>query len=323
VHGRHVEFSALALPRIDQVVHLIAHVVKRNVESLDVENLSIRKNSHNIKNLDIERHGGHDAAVPGPTWSPATYLRFVDERTRPFAELVSRIGAQADMIVDLGCGPGHLTPVLRARWPKARIVGIDSSPQMVATAREEHSGPGVEYVEADLRVWHPPVAPDLLISNATFQWVPDHLGLLPELADRVTVGGTFAFSVPANFTEPSHVLLRQMAAEEPYRRWCEQLDWPASHDAVTYLDLLSRPGWVVDAWETTYLHVLQGQDPVFAWISGTGARPALQALPALQRADFEAAYKQRLRQAYPPRPYGTVLPFRRVFVIARREEVTT
>ena len=258
--------------------------------------------------------------MPSSTWSPATYQRFADERSRSFSELVSRIDGEPDLIVDLGCGPGHLTPVLRARWPKARIVGVDSSPEMVATAREEHSGSGVEYVEADLRVWRSAVEPDLLISNATFQWLPGHLALLPELADLVAPVGTFAFSVPANFMEPSHVLLRGLAAEEPYRQWCEQLDWPATHDAGTYLDQLSRPGWVVDAWETTYLHVLSGADPVFAWISGTGARPVLQALPERQRADFEERYKRQLRQAYRPRSYGTVLPFRRVFAVAGRTE---
>ena len=257
--------------------------------------------------------------MPAATWSPDTYLRFCDQRSRPFAELVSRVGGEAHLIVDLGCGPGHLTPVLRARWPRARIIGVDSSAEMVERARDEHSEPGVEYVEADLRDWRPSIEPDLLVSNATLQWVPDHLALLPELADLVAPGGTFAFSVPGNFAEPSHVLLHELAAEEPYREWTRQVDRPAAHDATTYLDLLARHGWVVDAWETTYLHLLEGEDPVFAWISGTGARPVLQALPAPERDRFEVTYKARLREAYPAQPYGTVLPFRRVFVVARRE----
>jgi len=258
--------------------------------------------------------------VIAPTWSPETYLRFADQRSRPFAELVTRVAGEAGLIVDLGCGPGHLTPVLRSRWPQARIIGVDSSAEMVAEASGEHAGAGVEYVEADLREWRPPAAPDLIISNATFQWVPDHLELLPELADLVAPGGTFAFSVPGNFAEPSHVLLRELAAEEPYRHWTREVDRPAAHDATAYLDLLARRGWVVDAWETTYLHVLEGEDPVFSWISGTGARPVLQALPAPERGRFEEAYQARLREAYPARTYGTVMPFRRVFVVARREE---
>jgi len=251
------------------------------------------------------------------TWSPTTYLQFGDHRSRPFAELVARIRGEAALIVDLGCGPGHLTPVLRARWPHAQIVGVDSSAEMINTARTEHSEPDVEYVEADLRDWRPEREPDLVISNATFQWVPDHLALLPALADLATTA--FAFSVPGNFDQPSHVLLHELAAQEPYRQWTRDVERPDAHDAVTYLVVLARPGWVVDAWETTYLHLLGGEDPVFGWISGTGARPVLQALPDTVRLDFEDTYKQRLRKAYPARPYGTVLPFRRVFVVAQRD----
>jgi len=256
--------------------------------------------------------------MAAPTWDPTAYLAFGDERTRPFTDLLSRVQTEPATIVDLGCGPGHLMTVLRARWPQARIVGVDSSEPMIEAARRDHSSPGIEYVHADLRDWVIPDGVHLLLANATLQWVPDHLRLLPALAGAVASGGTLAFSVPGNFAEPSHALLREMAAAEPYRRWTAEVEWPRAHDGATYLDLLARRGWSVEAWETTYFHVLRGPDPVFAWISGTGARPVLQALPRSVRERFEADYRARLRAAYPDQGYGTVLPFRRVFVTAVR-----
>lgn len=253
------------------------------------------------------------------TWDPARYLRFADERSRPFVELIDRIGPiEAERIADLGCGPGHLTTLLRARWPEAAIEGVDSSADMIARAVADNADPAVRYVEADLVEWTatPPV--DVVVSNAAFQWVPNHLDALPRLADQVAAGGVFAFGVPGNFDEPSHQLLDELAAAGPFAAYTRGLALPHAHDAATYLTELADRGWSVDAWETTYLHVLTGEDPVFGWISATGARPVLQALPDDVREDFVDRYKAALRDAYPARDWGTVLPFQRVFVVARR-----
>jgi trans-aconitate 2-methyltransferase len=148
--------------------------------------------------------------------------------------------------------------------------------------------------------------------------VPDHLELLPRLLDRVATGGWLAFQVPGNFDEPSHTIRRDLAAEPAYAAHTKGVAVPASHDAATYLRVLQDLGCDVDAWETTYLHVLTGEDPVFTWVSGTGARPTLEALPADLREDFEEEFKALLRDAYPADSAGrVVLPFRRVFVVAR------
>lgn len=252
------------------------------------------------------------------TWDPTRYLSFADERSRPFAELLSRVDVKASRIADLGCGPGHLTPLLRARWPNATIEGVDSSTEMIERANADNADPDVTYVEADLQDWtvEPPV--DLVVSNAAFQWVPGHLELLPRLSDQVAPGGVFAFSVPGNFGQPSHRLLDELAATEPFVDHTVDRAKPGSHDASTYLDLFAGRGWAVDAWETTYLHVLQGEDPVYTWISGTGARPVLQALPDDLRPEFVRRFKAALRDAYPAHEWGTLLPFRRIFVVARR-----
>lgn len=249
------------------------------------------------------------------SWDPDRYLTYADERGRPFVELLARIAAERPShVVDLGCGPGNLTRLLAERWPAARVLGVDSSPEMVAPGRDL---PGVELAVGDLRTWEPSAPVDVLVSNATLQWVPGHLDLLPRLAGHVAPGGWFAFQVPGNFDEPSHTIRRDLAAEEPYAAHTAGVATPDAYDAATYLDALSRLGFEVDAWETTYLHVLTGEDPVFTWISGTAARPTLQALPDDLRPQFEAELKRRLRDAYPAGPAGVVLPFRRVFVVAR------
>jgi trans-aconitate 2-methyltransferase len=251
------------------------------------------------------------------TWDPERYLTYADERGRPFVELVARLGAEAPAtVVDLGCGPGNLTTLLRYRWPEADIRGLDSSPEMIEKA--QRVDPSITFEVADLRSWAAEADPvDVLVSNATLQWVPDHLDLLPALVSRVRPGGWLAFQVPGNFDEPSHTIRRDLAAEEPYAAHTRGVAVPSSHDPAVYLAALAAIGCTVDAWETTYLHVLTGDDPVFTWVSGTGARPTLQALPDDLRPAFEDEFRRRLRAAYPERDGRVVLPFRRVFVVAR------
>jgi trans-aconitate 2-methyltransferase len=251
------------------------------------------------------------------TWDPERYLTYADERGRPFVELVARVGAQRpSAVVDLGCGPGNLTVLLRERWPDADIRGLDSSPEMIDKARLVD--PAITFDVADLRTWASDADPvDVLVSNATLQWVPGHLDLLPGLVSRVRPGGWLALQVPGNFEEPSHTIRRDLADEEPYAAHTRGVAVPTSHDPDVYLEALADLGCSVDAWETTYLHLLTGPDPVFTWVSGTGARPTLQALPDDLRPAFEDEFRRRLRAAYPERGGRVVLPFRRVFAVAQ------
>jgi trans-aconitate 2-methyltransferase len=249
-------------------------------------------------------------------WDPDRYLVYADERARPFVDLLARVGAEsAQLVVDLGCGPGNLTALLAERWPGADVLGIDSSAEMVERASESGFD-GVRFEAGDVRTWRPAGPVDVLISNATLQWVPDHLDLLPDLVEHVA--GWFAFQVPGNHDEPSHALLRELAADRRFAEYTDGVARPHSHDPAVYADALIDLGLEVDAWETTYQHLLTGEDPVFTWISGTGARPTLQALPDDLRPTFEREYKALLRDAYPQGAHGTRLPFRRVFVVASR-----
>ena len=251
------------------------------------------------------------------SWDPERYLVYADERGRPFVDLLARVGAgAASRVVDLGCGPGNLTALLAARWPGADVLGVDSSVPMVEKAAAAGLA-GVRFAVGDVRTWEPERPVDVLISNATLQWVPGHLELLPRLVGMVAPGGWLAFQVPGNFDEPSHVLRRELADRAPYSAFTQGVATPDAHGPEVYLERLLDLGCAVDAWETTYLHLLTGEDPVFTWVSGTGARPTLQALPDDLRPEFEAELKRVLREAYPAGPHGVVLPFRRVFVVAQ------
>jgi trans-aconitate 2-methyltransferase len=255
-------------------------------------------------------------------WDPDQYQHFGDERSRPFFDLLARVGAQdPDVVVDLGCGPGTLTATLTRRWPGAVVRGIDSSAEMIEAARALPDGGGqrLSFVQGDVRDWEPGGGVDVIVSNAVLQWVPDHLGVLARWAGFLQSGGWLAFQIPGNFDQPSHLALRELSTSDRWRSLLAGVEMNRqAADPAEYLDLLTRAGLEVDAWETTYLHVLHGDDPVLDWFTGTGLRPVLAALRPDQAAEFLDEFRARMSEAYPAAPYGTVFPFRRVFVVATR-----
>ena len=259
------------------------------------------------------------------TWDPAQYALFDDHRSRPFADLMGRVRVgNPGLVVDLGCGSGALTLGLAERWPAARVIGVDSSPHMLGQARAADPQARVEWIEADVADWEPPTGLDLLVTNATLQWVPGHLDLIPRWVAALAAGGWFAMQVPGNFDAPSHRLLRETAAAAP--RSAELLATLRHGDPVAepaaYTALLAGLGCAVDVWETTYQQVLDPageQDcPVLEWTKGTALRPVLDVLTGEQeRTDFLDSYAARLREAYPRREFGTLFPFRRIFAVAQ------
>jgi trans-aconitate 2-methyltransferase len=253
-------------------------------------------------------------------WDPGQYGKFAAERGRPFFDLVERIGATAPRrVADVGCGPGDLTTQLAQRWPDATVEGIDSSPEMIERALP-HATDRLSFRVADAATWSMPDDIDVVVSNATLQWVPDHLAVLGSWARSLPSAGWLAIQVPGNFSSPSHALMRELAQSV---RWSEQLDGVLRHhDSVRepedYATLLLEAGLEADVWETTYVHVLHGDDPVLEWVRGTGLRPVLAALDAADAADFEREYVAALRAAYPATAHGTLFPFRRIFAVAHR-----
>lgn len=258
-------------------------------------------------------------------WDPAQYLSFADERSRPFFDLTGRIAATSPgSVVDLGCGPGQLTASLADRWPDADVLGIDSSLEMIGAAgriarRETGQRGTLRFRVEDVYDWRAAAPVDVIVSNAVLQWVPSHLELLPQWAGWLADDGWLAFQLPGNYDQPSHAILRELASADRWRPALAGVELNRqSADPAVYLDVLARQGLAVDAWETTYLHVLTGPDPVTDWYKGTGLRPVLAALEPAQAAEFVREYGERAREAYPATEYGTLLPFRRVFAVAHK-----
>ncbi len=253
-------------------------------------------------------------------WDPATYLRYGDERSRPFGDLLARVDpGRAGDVVDLGCGPGNLTVGLAERWPGVRVLGLDSSAEMIEVARA--LGSPVEFAVADVNDWH--AGPDIavVIANAVLQWVPGHVELLRRWVGELSPGAVIAFQVPGNFGAPSHRAARSVAAEP---RWRDRVppvlrDEGAVLDPVDYAELLRAAGCAVDAWETTYVHQLPATattHPVLAWTEGTALRPVRAILSDDDWAAYRSDLQTVLADEYPVRDGVVFFPFRRIFVVA-------
>jgi len=250
-------------------------------------------------------------------WSPDAYLAFADHRGRPFFDLLSRVGAEKPhRVVDLGCGPGNLTVTLAQRWPDAVVDAWDSSPEMVEAARER----GVDAHVGDVRMWTPQSDTDVVVSNAALHWVPDHAGLLVRWAAQLNAGSWIAMQVPGNFDAPSHRAIRELARRDRWSKLLQDLtirDGPVDEPSG-YAALLTDAGCTVDAWETTYIHDLSGENPVLEWITGTALRPVKSRLTDDQWRQFRQELIPMLDAAYPARSDGrTFFPFRRIFVVAQ------
>ncbi len=265
----------------------------------------------------------HQGQIAGTRWDPNLYLKFSDHRLRPALELLDRIRlASPEVIYDLGCGSGEVTRLLSERWPSARVWGLDNSKEMLEKAASE---PGrVRWVESDIRSWRPDQPPDLIYSNATLQWLEGHQELFLRLVGFLKAGGCLAAQMPLSWGAPSHRLMRETLAngglggsalgtetlrQGVARNWVE--------DVGVYYDLLAGCTGSLDIWETEYLQVLEGDDPVLEWVKGTGLRPIRNSLDDREREVFLAEYGRRLRAAYPLRGDGrTLYPFRRLFIVA-------
>ncbi len=273
--------------------------------------------------LRVAGRGALRDAEAGPVmttlpWDPELYRRHDDHRARPFLDLVARVGAEAPRdVVDLGCGPGHLTEVLAQRWPQARVLASDSSPEMVEAARAA----GVAAEVLDVRDWRPSPTTDVVVTNAVLHWVPGHRELMAAWAAALPAGAWLAVQVPGNEDALSHTIARDLLASPAWRDLV-----PAGLPAYgvgapgEYAALLAaaRPGSTVDAWETTYVHPLTGDAPVLEWISGTALRPVRGMLDDDAWTRLRAALAPRLREAYPRDTQGTTwFTFRRVFVVLR------
>ncbi|MGY2314784.1 trans-aconitate 2-methyltransferase [Pseudomonas sp. SDO5522_S412] len=252
------------------------------------------------------------------TWSAKQYSMFEQQRTRPVRDLVAAI-PEGDVrtAVDLGCGPGNSTEVLADRFPQAVVTGMDSSDDMLVDARKRL--PALNFELADIGAWNPVQKFDVILANASLQWLPDHAPLYPHLVNQLTSGGTLAVQTPDNLDEPAHKLAREVAADGPWAAKIGSVKHNERHTASYYFELLSQHCSTVDVWRTTYHHPLAGSAAVVEWFKGSALRPFLAPLTESERNAFLDEYLARITKAYPALADGTVLlPFPRLFIIATR-----
>ncbi|MBK5510797.1 trans-aconitate 2-methyltransferase [Pseudomonas sp. TH15] len=255
------------------------------------------------------------------SWSARQYVAFEDERTRPARDLLAAIpSAEVRSVVDIGCGPGNSTELLVQRFAQANVSGLDSSADMIEAARKRL--PEVQFDTVDIGTWNDSGPFDVIFANAVLQWLPDHATLLPSLASRLTKGGSLAIQMPDNLNEPSHRLMREVAANGP---WASKLADAAGQrtemaSASAYYSMLRPHCKRVDVWRTTYHHPLAGgASGVVEWFKGSGLRPFLDPLDEGERAQYLKQYLAAIEQAYPALEDGTVLlPFPRLFIVATR-----
>jgi trans-aconitate 2-methyltransferase len=253
------------------------------------------------------------------SWSATQYSTFEDERTRPVRDLLAALPLRSVRnAVDLGCGPGNSTAVLAERFPGALVTGLDSSSDMVASARRRL--PDLAFTEADIGSWNPAETYDLILANASLHWVPDHAGLYPRLMSRLNTGGILAVQTPDNLDEPAHRIMREVAADGPWSDSLSAISLPPRHSARWYHEMLRPLSARLDLWRTTYFHPLAGgAAAVVEWFKGSALRPYLDPLDESERTAFLARYQARIAEAYPELSDGSVLlPFPRLFVVAER-----
>jgi trans-aconitate 2-methyltransferase len=255
-------------------------------------------------------------------WSAKQYVKFEDERTRPARDLLNAVPTREPRrVVDLGCGPGNTTELLLERFPKAEIVGIDSSPDMITNARARLRS--IAFEVADLTTWRPdPAAPvDIIYSNAVFQWIGGHETILPRLAGLLPEGGSLAIQMPDNLDEPSHAGMREAGRNGPWAARIKAAEGSrtALGSPAWYYALLKPHASRVDIWRTVYNHPLDGVEGIVEWFKGSGLRPFLNALEPAERDDYLAAYRAAIAPHYPAAPDGKVLlAFPRLFIVATR-----
>lgn len=255
-------------------------------------------------------------------WDPGLYTRFEDERTRPAADLLGRVSlAEPLLAYDLGCGPGNSTELIVRRFRDAEVIGLDTSAAMLDSARKRL--PDLRFEAADAATWRPARAPDLVFANAVLQWVPGHADLLPRLFGLLAPGGVLAVQMPDNLAEPSHRLMREVAADGP---WAAAIGDPAVAGRLGrmltvdgYYDALATEAVEVDVWRTAYQHRMEDARAIVDWVSATGLRPFVDPLSPELKAGFLAAYERAIADAYPARADGRrLLAFPRVFIVARK-----
>lgn len=254
------------------------------------------------------------------SWNSNQYLKFKNERTQPAVDLANRIHLDnPQSIIDIGCGPGNSTEVLQRRFPNSKIIGIDSSAEMIAKAKSQHSD--IDFICCDVNdLFCRQERYDVVFSNACIQWIPNHYELIKNLMSLLNDNGVLAVQIPYNQNEPVQKIISKITRS---KKWAECFKNPRQKYVLNfseyYYDLLADVSNSFDMWQTTYFHKMKSYESILEWYRGTGLRPYLEELNEAQKADFESEFLHRVMQEYPVQANGDIIfKFPRLFFTAIR-----
>jgi trans-aconitate 2-methyltransferase len=261
-------------------------------------------------------------------WVSDAYLRIPTLRTQAVLDLLGRVRHPGPrLVVDLGCGPGNATELIAEHWPKARVIGVDSSPNMIAAAREREQPGHLEFHLGDLATWRPDEPVDVLLFNAVLQWIPGHAALMPRFAAMLAPGGVLGFQMPGLMpgVGANDSLLETILGLTREPQWRDKLGRALGDetllDAIGYITALADAGLQPEAWETRYTYLLPGTGRLVEYASGSILRPVFALLSPPEEEQFRTEFSQRLSETHPPRVIGgetvEVLAQRRVFAVGR------
>lgn len=242
------------------------------------------------------------------SWNSEQYLKFKAERTQPAIDLANRITVQSPTdIIDIGCGPGNSTEILKKRYPNAAVVGADNSENMLEAARKKY--PDIEFIicDASRDLGRLCGKFDIVFSNACIQWVPDHHKLLREMMSLLKEGGELAVQIPMNYDEPIHKIIGETASSE---KWRDKFNDPRHFYTLTpekYYDILSEISSDFSMWQTTYFHRMKSHSNIMEWYKSTGLRPYLETLSPADKEEFEKDIFTEVEKAYPKQANGEII----------------
>ena len=253
-------------------------------------------------------------------WNPEQYEKFIKDRTQPAIDLANKLEVkEAKRILDLGCGTGNSTKILKDRFPNARVIGADNSDEMLAKAKKTH--PDIEFIHLDVGGDLGEVKGkfDIVFSNACLQWIPNHEILLPKLMSLLRRGGILAVQVPIQSEHPVHIIMNELVTSA---KWKDKLLQRNYNNLSTceYYDALSGISDDFEMWETIYCHRMPSYESIIEWYKGTGLRPYLEQLSETDAEDFVSDVYRELKNRYKIQRNGEIMfRFPRLFFIAKRD----
>jgi len=255
----------------------------------------------------------------GNNWDPETYLKFKNYRSRPALDLLAQIELETKgHIIDLGCGPGNITRLIKDKWPLHKVSGIDLSLEMIQKAEKIYGNSDIEWLQSDINSWEWEKPTALIFSNAALQWVPQHKILLPKLMKMLEPRGKLAIQIPLTRNYPYQECIRKLISSPFWSRKLElDLNYKNPLEPEEIYNLLSPQSQRINIWTTDYQHILDGENPVLKWIMGTALTPYLSVLNNKDKETFLSEYSKLLDKAYPRQNNGkTLFNMKRLFFIA-------